>query len=341
MATQQGEGGVPFSIAHDFQSFRLLELPQDLVELLETPNPPHLCIKSQIPSPTTASNAKPAYAVLCTPDKTFQLRQVQTSNSLFVTQAVLEHHGNDIPVPTTRAIATCPTTLELHPSDGSPVAMLEQALPLYDIIEGEVDAVGSGKEKEDILSHIPFSQAECVRAWTSLAAFEHLGSSYQPSATALCQVWKSINASAIADGVKLDEQFLSEDVSKGVVEDGHPVELAEAILRRLSGDDQDTKGPWTSLDRVKTVHFVGRTLLEAKRGGGDYLTADFVDAWKECLPEHWRDDAQLTAIDGLYELPSTTTVRLKGTTTKPSEGAPKASTSSRRWHEKFAKMRKR
>jgi hypothetical protein len=40
MATQQDEGGVPFSIAHDMQQFRLLELPQEIVELIESANPP-------------------------------------------------------------------------------------------------------------------------------------------------------------------------------------------------------------------------------------------------------------------------------------------------------------
>ena len=40
MATQQDEGGVPFSIAHDMQQFRLLELPQEIVELIESAHPP-------------------------------------------------------------------------------------------------------------------------------------------------------------------------------------------------------------------------------------------------------------------------------------------------------------
>jgi hypothetical protein len=40
MATQQDEGGVPFSIAHQQQHFRLLELPPEIVELIDAPNPP-------------------------------------------------------------------------------------------------------------------------------------------------------------------------------------------------------------------------------------------------------------------------------------------------------------
>jgi len=40
MATQQGEGGVPFSMAHEMHQFRLLELPPEICELLDAPNPP-------------------------------------------------------------------------------------------------------------------------------------------------------------------------------------------------------------------------------------------------------------------------------------------------------------
>jgi hypothetical protein len=38
--TQQDEGGVPFAITHEMQHFRLLELPPEIVELLDSPHPP-------------------------------------------------------------------------------------------------------------------------------------------------------------------------------------------------------------------------------------------------------------------------------------------------------------
>jgi hypothetical protein len=40
MATQQDAGGVPFSIAHEMQQFRLFELPPEIVELIDAPNSP-------------------------------------------------------------------------------------------------------------------------------------------------------------------------------------------------------------------------------------------------------------------------------------------------------------
>ncbi|KAH7130489.1 sister chromatid cohesion protein-like protein Dcc1 [Dendryphion nanum] len=345
MATQREEDGIPFSIAHDFQQFRLLELPPEIVELLDAPTPPRLSIKSQAPSSSdapSASNTKPPYAVFCTPNKTFQIRQVGTSNSLFVTQQTAEAHGNDALFPTTRAIASCTTTLELHATEGSPTDYLD-VLPVYDLVDGELEARPNEKTKEDIFAHIPFSDGQCEKAWLDMVAFEYSGSSYRPSAKILAQVWTSINSAALAEGVKLDQQFITEDLARAVAEEGHPVDLSAAICKQLSNDDQDKKGQWSCLDRARTVRFVGKNILQAKQATTSYTTTDFLDAWKDSLPEIWRAEAQLGAIEGLYHHPTPTTIIAKGsspTTTDTPKLTAKAA-SARKWHEKFGKTRKK
>ncbi|KAL6710087.1 hypothetical protein ACN47E_009878 [Coniothyrium glycines] len=346
MATQQDVGGVPFSVAHHFHPFRLLELPPEIVDLIDAPHPPHLTLKSHAPRPSAASggpSAKPAYAVLCTPNKTFQLRQVQTSNSLFVTQPALETHGNAIPIPATCAIASCTATLELHPSTASAVASLREALPVYDIIAGDVDATSNGRSKASMLDDVPMSAGECQAAWIEAIAFEHEGSSYQPSPNALVQVWRSINAAALAEGIKLDSQFLTADLTRAAAEDGHPEALIEAILVYLAQATSDHTGPWSSLHRAKTVQFAGAQLLKAKRGD-DFLIADFTDTWEDRLPEAWRKDARLDVIEAQYEFPSNTTIRAKGKSMTGSNSEdPNTATkpSARKWHEKFGKTRKK
>ncbi|KAF2873739.1 sister chromatid cohesion protein Dcc1 [Massariosphaeria phaeospora] len=337
MATQQDEGGVLFAIAHELQQFRLLELPPEIVELIDAPNPPLLSIKSQPASP--AATGDTAYAVLCTPDKSFQLRQVQTSNSVFITQSALDAHGNEIPVPVVRAIASCTATLELHLFTGSSLTYLNHALPIYDIIDGEVDAAGNGKSKAETFSHIPLSEGQCEVGWKELVAFEFMGSSYRPSPNTLSQVWKSVNSAALAEGYKLDSQFFTDDILKALDQEGYPGDLIIAMFRHLASDDQDTSGPWSCLDQTKTAAFVGQTLLAAKRRDADYLTADFLDTWKDHLPEKWRRAAELKTIDGAFILPSSTTIRAKFGVADSS--TPKADSVSRKWHEKFGKTRKR
>ncbi|KAF1927871.1 uncharacterized protein M421DRAFT_5547 [Didymella exigua CBS 183.55] len=340
MATQQFDGGVPFAIAAPAQKLQLLELPADVAALLDAPNPPRLSIKS-----SAAANDRPAYAVLCTPNKTFHLRQVQTSNSLFVTQPQqLDAHGNDIPLAATCAIALCPATLELQPSDASAVALLHEVLPVYDIVAGDVDATGNGESKDHVFENLPLSDAQCQAGWNELMAFELDRDTYRPSANSLAQVWKSIHAAALAEGVKLDSQFLTEDIATAVADVGHPSNFTKAVLRHLSNDEQDNSGSWLCLDRARTVAFVGKTLLEAKQGPSDFLIADFTDTWEDRLPEAWRKDATLGAIEGSYELPSDTTIRVKSKDTAAAnvhDAAAATKPSARKWHEKFAKTRKK
>lgn len=51
MATQQDDAGVPLSVAHDLSAFRLIELPPELVALLESPNPPlYAAVPSRMPT---------------------------------------------------------------------------------------------------------------------------------------------------------------------------------------------------------------------------------------------------------------------------------------------------
>jgi sister chromatid cohesion protein DCC1 len=262
---------------------------------------------------------------------------------LFVTQPAFEAHGNEIPTPATRAIAACTATLELHPSTASAVALLREALPVYDIVAGDVDATANGRSKASMFDDMPLSDGECQTGWHELMAFEVDNGSYQPSPNALSQVWKSINIAALAEGVTLDKQFMTGDISRAAAEEGHPSGLIEAILARLSTDDKDRNGPWSCLDRAKTVAFTGRTLLEAKRGA-DFLIADFTDTWEDRLPESWRKHAQLSAIEGFYEFPSNTTIKAKSqaaTTASGNSAVAAVKPSARKWHEKFAKTRKK
>lgn len=234
--------------------------------------------------------------------------------------------------------------MELHALGDSPLSYLQDILPIYDMVDGEVDVAGNGKSKTTIFTDMPFSDGQCEQSWRDLIAFEFAGSSYRPSANTLLQMWKSINAAAIADGLKLDTQFLTDDIANAIADEGYPSSLAGALLQHLSSDNQDAEGPWSCLNKTKVVPFVGRTLLEAKREGPDYLTAQFLDTWKDCLAESWREDAELKAIEGTYELPSSTTISLKGQSAsaqKTGSAAPKAASSARRWHEKFGRARQR
>ncbi|PVI03152.1 hypothetical protein DM02DRAFT_612390 [Periconia macrospinosa] len=341
MATRQQQSGVPVFIAHQFQQFRLLELPPDIVDLIETSPLQHLSIKSSPPS-----NSKLAYAVLCTPTASFQLRQVQTSNSLYLLQNHNNHpSSSSSSSSTTRAIAACTTTLELHPQPEDAVSHMNKLVPVYNLVHGQVDLEENHISKTSLFADIPLSDKQCEDAWNYLVAFEIFGSSYRPSAKVLAQTWKSINAAAAAEGIKLDTHFLTNDLINLVTEEGYPAPLAAALTRHLSVADSGSSGinEWSCLDREKVLPFVAMRLLEENEAHPDYLTADFLDAWRDSLPEIWRQDAELSAIQGKYELPSSTTIRLKPNASglANTKSVPSQTLTSRKWHDKFAKTRKR
>ena len=163
MSTQE-DSGISFEISNEQQNFRLLELPPSLLALIVSRDAPwyvhiirlrdsqdadmfeSLWLKSA-GSPNANHDLKQASpsAALCTDSLTFQVRQVQSSNSVFVLRPT-ESHGteNGIPLPSVSAIAQCTSTLELIPSDAAASSailsrLLRDSLPLYNGTETDVE----------------------------------------------------------------------------------------------------------------------------------------------------------------------------------------------------------
>lgn len=89
------------------------------------------------PTANTDSQESGSNAVLCTNEHTYQLRQVQSSNSVFILQPSETSRGdNQILTQSLFAIAQCTTTLELIPLDTVASSamvsrLLKKSLPSY------------------------------------------------------------------------------------------------------------------------------------------------------------------------------------------------------------------
>lgn len=116
-----------------------------------------------------------------------------------------------------------------------------------------------------------------------------------------------------------------------------------------------------AVDRAKCVPWVGRNLLAAldSHYRSPRPTAEFLDVWRDALPESWRGDAQLEAIkvryfhytrrckvahacqQGDYTLPSDHTIASKSAAALPSVAPGKAAAKGpRKWHEKLKASRR-
>ncbi|TVY21585.1 hypothetical protein LARI1_G000537 [Lachnellula arida] len=113
MSTQY-DVDIPFSANHNQQAFKLLELPPELLALLESDKPPAITITS---SPATATT--PGYAILCSGAKKYQMRQKNTSNPIMILQpsTTFPTEADDtatfIPVPSITTISKIEDTIEL------------------------------------------------------------------------------------------------------------------------------------------------------------------------------------------------------------------------------------
>ena len=179
--------------------------------------------------------------MLCSPNATFPLRSVQTSNSLFVVQPVPETIRQDdlIPNLAIQAIATCSVTLELSKSTESAAPYLRKALPSYD--SRDLNATKAVKTSfKEICGNVPLSNDEVLNAWVDLCAFEEQGASFRPSAGLLLELWKAIMTAATADTIDLTSAFLTEDLWIAVREEEYPRGLYDALLRRVEdGESMD------------------------------------------------------------------------------------------------------
>ncbi|KAI9053130.1 hypothetical protein LZ554_003397 [Drepanopeziza brunnea f. sp. 'monogermtubi'] len=115
MATQYTTD-IPISSSHTQQAFKLLELPPELLSLLESENPPTLTITS---SASTTSSTTPSYAILTHGTNQYQMRQKNTSNPLLILQPSRTGptHADDadgfVSQPSVTAVAKIEDTLEL------------------------------------------------------------------------------------------------------------------------------------------------------------------------------------------------------------------------------------
>jgi len=289
--------------------------------------------------------------VLCTADATYDLRQVSTSNTVFITQPINVSNDDDGP-PTLelRAIAQPQTTLEVLPTKiRSATSHLSATLPAY-TSTGHY-STSEAISKAQCFASLPFSEAECERSWTELACFELSDGQHAvvPSAQVIILVWEVLLETATARGVDLTAPVNAHALSDaGVDDNGWPQELSRAVLQSVAAEA--SKANELQLDPQICAKSVGRSTLKilSDEQRGPVSVSLFKSRWADLLPEAWRHLANLTLLEGSYQLEpdashlryyerSGTDASANGTTSTEAKSTLGA---KRKWHEKFRASKK-
>lgn len=96
MATQTSNfPSIPLNIKHPFQSLRLLEVPEEILDIIAQGQAlSFVSSPASLPSTNTNTNTKEGNLHLCSADKIWLVKQVSTSNSLYITQTDHSSHEN-------------------------------------------------------------------------------------------------------------------------------------------------------------------------------------------------------------------------------------------------------
>ena len=185
---------------------------------------------------------------------------------------------------------------------------------------------------EDYFADIPVSRAQCDKAWAELCGFvfrdtgtDHVAC-WRPSPKVKLDIWKRMVDGAVLQGIDLEKQFLATDLWRSLLdessEEPFPRPLFEAVLRKIcepeDGQDQvsavsnikcESAGTLfisiysdvnlgASLDKANCTRWVGETYLEAMAPtpGSAIGRSEFLNAWKDHLPEPWRNEVSLSKL---------------------------------------------
>ena len=286
--------------------------------------------------------------VLCTADRTYSLRQVSTSNTVYVVHPTIApnegFHQSDL-----EAIAQSNSTLELQLTKwSSAIPHIKAALPTYTSTGhyGSREAVSKGQ----LFANIPLSDSECEQGWTQLACFEleDPPRALVPSDSTKLQLWQTMLGSATAMGIgltsELDEDALSSIVSSN---SDQPSQLYEALLRSMA--NETAASGEIMLDETKCATTVGQILLRKRTvsSQGSVPLQKFITDWADLLPEQWRKRAEISLLEGYYRLENSGK-DIAFVENEASSGAKDVAPveakstlgAKRKWHEKFRASKK-
>jgi sister chromatid cohesion protein DCC1 len=351
MSTQSSLS-VPFSILSPSENVRLLELPPELLAIIEEQSaasskstlasnfhPNSIIQLKSAPTDDTATSTKPKeqYLHLCTASHVWAVRQVSTSNSVYVlapsTQTISNgdlaafHSG-------ITAFAQPTSTLELLPSPYLPSdidATIQRLLPIYpappsfdDDDYDDFYPPTSNLSLADLLASLPYPRFAVQEAIRRSFVFETRDlTAFLPSEGLLLKAWQAFTSHASSQRkniVSLDlETGLSEVTvsmasDEGVLLPAVAVAIARAFMESdtgvagvemgtMLGMDVEMEGlrPEGRFKGKELTMWVGGLLVKCA-DGARMREEDLERRWTDLVPNQWWKWCKAAELGTEYEL---------------------------------------
>ena len=334
MASQPPKlSAIPFSLKQPFENVRLLELPDELLEIIEKTNvepTDSLYLKSSPPIDNLDGNesqTKEGSLHLCTNDKSWLVKQVSTSNSVYVARTSLafpvEDDDGDEPMDGLlgriqtglTAFAKPGNVLELHPIPSATyqavaVEHLMQLVPTINRVK-DIDLVGRKVHHsiQRLYDHIPAPRSAISKELAEQCVFEAADvGAYIPTANLMLDTWRKLIEAATIAGTKitasLDTDALLDSIPDvdDIADNGDAINICKNVAKRMfeHGGYLEALGiivrssnetnELDMLNEMEISRWVGNLILKAARQGGDGGKVEkdaFEKRWEDAVPAAW------------------------------------------------------
>lgn len=238
----------PLKISQPFQNVRLLELPDDLLNIItssEQSGQP-LVLKS---SPSVRDSASQGSLHLCSNNKAWLVKQVSTSNSVYLTKST-EFNADGI-----TAFARPSSILELHPVkpvdyESTVSEILRRLVPT--ITHAAQNVAKSQYSKGQLYNEIPAPRDSITRVLGQSCVFEvpwstrnalsitgdpadaQGGRVFVPSPSLLLEVWRNILEAAVISETKITGNLEADMLLEAFAETEDTASQSHSILKAVA-----------------------------------------------------------------------------------------------------------
>jgi sister chromatid cohesion protein DCC1 len=241
------------------------------------------------------------------------------------------------------------STLETLPvTNFTASAHIRRLLPTL-TTTGQLTGTRDSSTKSELLSNIPFSDAECEAAYRELSIFVQPTTDHcvVPSAQLKIQTWLSILENARANAVDLTSE-LDQDAMLSLKDGLEDLQsgLCDAILHSLTSTTAEGR---TEIDSDRLLRWVGLNRLETDALKTPINIATFKASWKDALPEKLRGKVEISLLSDRHQLSAGgKSIAFKDYALDLAVGANGAGAAEgkstlgtkRKWHDKFKPAKK-